>query len=162
MRGIHSEHAANSHRLERYQEALRQIPPPGCGCHTSLLSVANLGAIAGIPAQEIFEDIRQNIPEGSRRIFDREIQDAINKAMADHTGGTFTPRPRPVSIVKNGKEALKNIINQGDISDEADLWECSPYRILNEPKDDPSLLLNTFFDEKEYVFIGERYRSWGL
>ncbi len=159
MRGIHSERAAKSYRLERYQEALKEIPPPVCGCHTSLLSVANLGAIAGISAQEIFEGIRQNIPEGSRRIFNREIQAAINKAMADHIGGTFTPRPRPLSTVRNGKEALQNIINQGYISGEADLWECSPYRLWGEPKDDSTLLLSTFFDEKEYVFIGERYQS---
>jgi hypothetical protein len=157
MKGTqHAVRAVISHRLERYQEALEQIPPPGCGCHTSLLSVANLGAIAEIPPQEMFEDIRQNIPEGSRRIPDREIQDAINKARAEYTGDIFIPRPRPVSIVKNGAEALKNIIKQSDINDEADLWECSPYRILNEPEEDPARLLNTCFNENEYVFIGER------
>jgi hypothetical protein len=150
--------AANSCKLERYREALEKIPPPGCGCHTSLLGVANQGVIAGIDLQKIFDDIRVNIPEGSRRISDREIVDAVNKAMADHNGGIFTPRPRPVSIVKDGASALQRIIGLGDISDESDLWECSPIRLLDEPKDDPALLLKTLFDESDYVFVGERYQ----
>jgi len=156
-RTVYAKRTVKSSRLERYQEALQQIPPPGCGCHTSLLSVANLGAIAEIPPQEIFEDIRQNIPEGSRRISDREIQDALKKAITERIGETFTPRPRPVSIVKNGKEALQNIINQADISDEADVWECSPFRILNEPKDDPVFFLKTLFRDTDKIWIGEKY-----
>ena len=157
MRGIHADRVNNVRISKRFQEALRQIPPPGCGCHTALLSVANLGAIAGMLPQEIFEDMRQSIPQGSRQISDREITDAINKAMGDHNNGSFTPRPRPVSIVKDGRAALQNIINQMDIIDEADLWESSPIRLLDEPKDDPVLLLTTLFNESDYVFIGERY-----
>ena len=96
-------------------------------------------------------------PEGSRRIFDREIQDAINKAIADHIGGTFTPRPRPVSIVKDGAAALKRIIEQSDITDEADIWELSPIRIWGEPQDDTILFLLARFEPDNYIYIGDQY-----
>lgn len=117
--------------LERNFNALKQLPAPGCGFHTSQLSVANLGTIANKPAQEIFESIRQYIPVGSRRLSDREIIETINKAMADYTGGTFTPRP--ASLVQNGKVALQRIIDQNDFDDEAALWEISPTRQLDKP-----------------------------
>ena len=103
---MHAGHVTNCGRIDRYREVLRHIPPPGCGCHTSLLGVANHGTIAGRPPHEIFEDIRQNIPTGSRRISDREIREAINKALADHNGGPFTPGPRPLPVIQNGKAAL--------------------------------------------------------
>ena len=40
---MHAEHVTNCGRIDRYREVLRHIPPPGCGCHTSLLGVANHG-----------------------------------------------------------------------------------------------------------------------
>lgn len=119
--------------IEKYQDALKQIPSPGCGCHPSLLSIANSGAIAGFAGAQIFQDLRVSIPAGSRRILDGEIWDAVNKALNDHHAGTFTPKARPVPIVNNGKTALQRIINQGKYSDEYDLWEVSPIRLWCEP-----------------------------
>jgi hypothetical protein len=144
--------------FHRYLETLRQIPAPGrgLGCHTSLLGVSNLGVIAGIEPATIFHDIRASIPLGSRRISDREIQDALNRALVDHNSNSFTPKPRPAPVVQDGKTALQKIIQQSDISDEADLWELSPIRIHDEPKEDPVLLLGTLYKENDFVFIGER------
>jgi hypothetical protein len=92
--------------------------------------------LAGIDPQQIHNDFRRSIPPGSRKISDREIQDAIHKAMQDHNGGTFTPRPRPEPVVKNGKVALQKIITQAKITTEADLWESSPVRIDWPPEED--------------------------
>jgi len=142
---------------QRYREALRQIPPPGCGCHTFLLSVANLGTIAGIITQDIFGDIRQSIPEGSRRISDREIMDAINKALQDYQGRTFTPKPKPDPVAKDGKAALRGIINQSNITDEADVWEKSPIRLWGKPQDDTIQFHLTHFEPNDYIFIGDQY-----
>jgi hypothetical protein len=119
--------------VDRYNDALNRIPAPGGGCHTSLLSVANIGILAGISPEKLFDDMRQAIPEGSRRISDREILDAINKALSDHHNGTFTPRSRPAPVVLDGKVLLQKIINQGKYSDDADLWEASPIRLLGAP-----------------------------
>lgn len=142
---------------DRYTEALGCIPPPGGGCHPSLLSVANLGALAGIEPEQIHEDIRQAIPYGRRQIPDKEISDAIQKALQDHRGGTFIPRPRPKPAIRDGKAALQKIIDQGSILDEADLWEASPLRLWEYPQDDPVLLLDTLFEPADLVWIGERY-----
>jgi len=43
----------------RYHDALTSILPPGCGCHTTLLTVANYRVLAGLSAEQIFQDIRQ-------------------------------------------------------------------------------------------------------
>ena len=144
----------------RYIEALRTIPAPGGnGCHTSLLGVANLGIMAGKDPHELHEEIRQAIPAGRRRVRDSEITDAINKALVDHQGGTFTPRPRPAPAVRNGNAARQRIINQGRISDDADLWEESPVKIKCLPEETPGLLLSTLFEPDDLVWIGERHQA---
>ena len=142
--------------ITRYREALGSIPPPGAGCHPVLLSVANLGVLAKIDPQQILSDIRQAVPTGARRIPDREIEQAITKAMQDHTGGAFTPRPRPAPIVQDGAAALRAIIAQGKITTEVDLWECSPVRLLGVPQDDPALLLSTLYKPDDLLWVGDR------
>jgi len=143
--------------LARYQESLRSIPPSGCGCHPYLLAVSNYGIMSGRGADQIFSDIRGAIPQGKRRISDREISDAIRKALSDHSGGTFTPKVRPAPVVINGKAALQKIIDQGKISEEADLWEASPIRLLEEPKDDPVFMLEILYEKTDLIWMGERF-----
>jgi len=115
--------------IKRYSEALQDIPVPGCGCHPYLLTVSNYGVICDFSAEQIFTDIRRAIPQGTRQVCDGEITDAINKALADRTGGTFSPRQRTKPVVKDGKAALQRIIEQGKISDETGLRETSPVRL---------------------------------
>ena len=105
--------------LQRYRERLQSIPPPAGGCHTALSGIANLGfqsgfdnlknvrncAIPTLEAEKIFQDIRYVIPE---RWYLRSTITSIDV------------------IVQNNKTVLQNIINQGKISGEADLWETSP------------------------------------
>jgi hypothetical protein len=81
----------------------------------------------------MFSDLRSAIPKGKRRISDREIQDAASKALSDHRGGTFTPRPRPAPIIQNGAAALQRIIDQSKITTEVDLWEASPISLWEAP-----------------------------
>lgn len=119
--------------LASYNEALRNIPPPGCGCHAYLLAVANYGVISGMNPQQIHDDLRRTIPQGTRRIPDKEIQDAINKATGDHNGGTYTPRPRPKPVINDGKAARQRIIDQAKITTDVDLWEASPIRLWEAP-----------------------------
>jgi hypothetical protein len=144
---------------QRYYNALEQSPAPGqgLGCHNHLLKIANYGARAGIEPQTMFEDIRCHIPKGTRSVFDKEIQDAVNRAMTDYNGGTFTPKARSVSIVKDGAAALRGIINQSPIKDEADVLEKSPIRLWGEPKDDTVLFLFTRFEQDDLIFIGDQY-----
>jgi hypothetical protein len=119
---------------QKYKDRLSSIPAPGNGCHTALLGVANLGASAGMNGEKIFLDIRNHIPQGTRHVSDREIHDAVCKAIADHSTeccrGAFIPKPQ--LTVKDGKMALQRIINQAIIRDEADLWDLSPIRLWEE------------------------------
>ena len=75
-----------------YIQKLHSIPAPGNGCHTALLGVANCGIREGIPAEQIFADIRQYIPNGTRHVPDSEIYAAISKAKRDYIPYRSTSR----------------------------------------------------------------------
>lgn len=147
--------------ITRYNNNLPNAPAPGTGanCHGWIMSMANLGIMAGKDPQEIDADLRRAIPPGKRRLPNNEIPDAIHKAIQDHNGGTFTPRPRPEPVVKDGKAALQGIINSAKIKTEADLWESSPVRLWDEPQGDPVLLLETLYDPTDLIWIGERNQA---
>jgi len=143
--------------VDRYQAKLHSIPAPGTGCNPALLGVANLGILSGKALEEIHDDIRQAIPPGDRRVSDAEITRAINRALADHQAGTYTPKHRPAPAVNDGKAALLKILEQGKYIDEVDIWEASPLRIWDEPKDHPCLLLSVLYAPDDLIFIGELY-----
>lgn len=145
--------------LGKYQNALNRIPAPGWGCHPALLSAANYGVMAGKDPEQLKDEIHQAIPDGKRRVREQEVTDAVNKALQDHQNKHFTPKPRPKPIIQDGEKALQKIIDQGQITDDADLWEASPIRLLNEPDQDPALLLETLFEDNDLLFIGERYQA---
>ena len=125
----------NNYTLSKYEKRLAEIPAPGGnGCHSALLAVANLGVIAGLKPKKIFDDIRQNIVPGTRRVSDGEIFDAVKKALNDHSSKHYDLLiPKPKTVVRNGKITLFKIISQAKYYDEADLWEFSPVRLLEEP-----------------------------
>jgi hypothetical protein len=112
--------------------------------------------MSSLTADQIFSDIRQSIPQGARQIPDREITDAINKALADHKGGSFKPRPRPTPVVQNGATVRQRIINQAKIWDEADLEEASPISLTDEPQYDAALLFGILYKPTDLLFIGKR------
>jgi hypothetical protein len=153
--------------IERYESALRNLPAPGGGCHASLMTVANLGAIAGLDAATIEQDIRAHIPHGGRRVPDREISDAVRKALAecraapDRAGYAHrrrARRPAKPTPPFDGKKYLKTLLARGDGASDADLWELSPYRIIWEPGPiDAITLLETLYAPQEQLFIGTQY-----
>lgn len=143
--------------IKRYQERLSSIPPPGCGCHPYLLAVANMGVMCRLNIERIFTDIRMSIPPGNRRVPDKEIMDAIRKAETDHgCGNSKTFKPKPSPAVRDGATALKNIIQQSQVSNEADLLELSPVRITGTPQEDMILFLESLFVPSALIFIGDR------
>lgn len=140
-----------------YQDELHRLQPPGSGAyHGKILGIANYAAKVDLPPDQVVEDIRRHTKPGTRQLGYMEIESAVKKAYQE-AGSGFTPRPRPKPVVKDGKAALQKIINQGKISDEADLWEASPLRLWEEPKDDPALLLSTLYEPTDLVLIGERH-----
>lgn len=131
--------------------------PPGSGYHTDLLRKANYAAILGLEPGEAFTDLRQRTPQGTRRVSDREIRDALRKAYSDLGGGTFVPRSRPKPVIRDGEQALRQIIEKAVIHDEADLWEASPIRLMDDPEHDTILFLEVMFRPEDLVFVGTTY-----
>jgi len=146
--------------VRRYREALDTIPPPGRGCHPTLLRVANLGIAAGIAAESVFSDIRAAIPQGTRRVPDREILVTVDKAAKDAASATPAHRPRAWPSKTNpqvdGVRLRNKIIAEGS-RDEADLWEASPVRLGEAVPWDALLLLDLLYREEDYLFIGNLF-----
>jgi hypothetical protein len=136
-----------------YHQRLQSMPSPGQGRHPALLAIANLGILAGKPPADIHADVRQ--ATSAAPMPDREIQGAITKASADHLGAPmYKVPPKPAPLVKDGNAARQRIIDQGTISEDVDLWECSPLRLMESPGRDSAMVLKTLFKPWEFVFIG--------
>ena len=154
---------------QKYQQSLKSIPIPGegNGCHTFLLGVATYGIKAGMDKDQIFHDIRSQIPQGRRNVSDQEIRSAIERASMDtlpieaikgksivsiHEKPLFH---KPKELVK--AEYLDNLLKRGRGFDEADFWEASPVRLLDEPSNDALLLLDILYASSDILFIGDQY-----
>lgn len=142
---------------DRYQDNLNNPVASGNGCHGYLMSTSNLGVIAGIDPQQIHADIRRVLPQGKRPIPDKEINDAIKKALSDFGNGTFMPQPKPEPIVKHSDSTLRKIISSAVITTEIDLWESSPVRLMDEPEKDAVLLYENLFDGNDFVWSADRH-----
>lgn len=144
---------------EKFFDRLRALPPTGQGFHTALMGCVNYGILAGLSEHQIFALVKVSIPpDGSRKVLDRELSDAIKKAAADiptYTGnrrsGYVAPPPKPIS---NGQATRQRMIESSAISDEADLWESSPVRTDWEPAEDAHHFMERMFHPDEQVFIG--------
>jgi hypothetical protein len=156
----------NSTLAKRYADALNRIPSPGGGCHVALLGVANLGRLTGLSEADIFSGIRAAIPQGQRRIPDKEIRDAIAKAFRDCeplTEGAASERPAtrkqvPTTPPFDGPKYRQALIREGDGAGEVDLWELSPYRIDWEPgAEDALAVLRVLYEPNEFLFLGDTY-----
>jgi hypothetical protein len=147
--------------MERYREKLATLPASGGGgCHPALLGAASLGVMCGIPASDIFRDLRQQV-HGERSVPDREIQAAVNKAVSEHASGIAAALPhtgvrRSSRAVIDGPAALRRIVEQGRGVSEADIHERSPVRIDWQPEEDAFRVIETLWRPDDVLFIGTR------
>ena len=147
----------NTSTLERkYRYRLNNMPRPGEGRHQDSLGIANLGAMAGISPEQIHSDIRN--AAGSVPLSESEIRKTVLKADAEHAarGSTYIPPPKPAPVVKDGKAALKRVIDKGIFSDDADLHDTSPVRLNGSNEDDRATILKVLFNPGDKIFIGDR------
>lgn len=151
---------------DRYLNRLKEIPPPGSGvCHVSLLGIANTGLRAGIPPEQIRDDLLRHLKPGTRNVTEGEIDDAVRKAASDFkhpvtlsTGELYhryVPR-RPKPAIVNRDAVMSGIISQASVTTEEDLWEDSPIRITGDPGDDAALFLAVMFDPEDLLWVGDR------
>ena len=125
------------------------------------MGAANHGVYAGIDPQQIHDDIQRHI-HGSRRVSDREIKAAIQKALRDKgetvihydfkTGQRTMEKP-----FFDGEKVLKKLISQAAGVGEADISAASPINLNWLPEEDPQHLFKYLYQDDDLIFIGERY-----
>ena len=146
--------------LEKYEEKLANIPVPGGanGCHQALLGVANLGILAGIDPAAIIREIRSHTPPGKRQVGDREILDAVNKAMSDQKRGRhFEPPTKPE--IKNGSKLRDDLIRSSHVHHEIDLFVKSPVPLGHGTDQDPIVFLKAMYFDDDLIWIGDRHET---
>ena len=152
-------------RLRKYYCRLKNLPPAGVGkgYHPALLGVANLGCLAGLDDGTIFRDIRKHTKQDGRSVPDSEICDTLTTARND--GGDKRSRMR--SKAKKSKSILPHttcdyrnrLIQAGRKYSEENLKRRSALPIAENPLDSGLCLLDAFYANQEYLFIGPLYFS---
>ena len=149
---------------DRFTAALATLPRPGGnGYHPRLLGVANVGIRAGLPPADVAAAIRTHTPPGGRRVPDREIADAVHKALGGRTRAPQrrgVPRwrmPQPATPPFDAAGFMAARLAEGAGYGEADIWEASPVRIETRPEQEAALLLETLYAPGDVLFIGDRY-----
>ncbi len=142
-----------------FQAALFSLPcPGGNGYHPRLLGVANVGIRAGIPSPDVAAAIRANTLPGGRRVPDREISQAVEKATRDCGTGKVWHCPRSITRpVLHPAKLLLGVLAHGEGATEADLWELSPVRLDWDSERDAPELLRLLYSPDDRLFIGTRY-----
>ena len=139
--------------LRRYEERLKTLPPSGGGgCHPALLGCATLGVRAGVQPEQICRDLRGYV-HGSRIVTNKEIDEAVSKAMSDtdtRQRRQLPPQHRRV----DGGEALRRLVNAGRGAGEADVIEKSAVRIDWPPEEDSWRVIKALYAPDEHLYIG--------
>lgn len=147
----------------RVQNALASLRQPGTGCHGSLLGCSNTLVRAGLTPAEAEAAIRAHIPAGARRVPDKEIRTAIEKAQRDCTTrqrGAMTYRwqnPRPVAKPFDAAAFIAARLAEAEGIGEADIWNASPVLLNWPPEQDAVELLARLFDPGDVLYIGDQY-----
>ena len=146
----------------QYIEKLKAMPHSGGGgLHTALLGMANLGALAGLPREQVFADLRANV-QGTRRVSDAEIRQAINKAFDERgqLGHGVRHEPQWQAVVRppiDARKMLNAILHRGGDAQEGDLVARSPVKPTENPDCQNDQLLLGLYGQDDQLFIGERY-----
>jgi len=164
-------------RAEKYRNALNSLPQRGGGLHSALMSVCNLGVSAGIPEQDLFNEITAT----GRRFKPGEVAEAIAKAESDTGKRTgFKPHEKTSGeeiferLAKDKEKASalqKKLIQQGGEIDPfgADVWECSNPRPECFPRSgglegseccaDMLLFLRELYRSEDLLYIGSGFEK---
>lgn len=150
-----------SYVKDKFDLSVANLPHSGGGgLHCALLGSANLGVRAGMSRDEIFGAIRPAI-YGSRPVSDREIFQAIDKAIQDGTRGAPKPRSTPMSVPPSvdAGTLLRAILAKGEGRNEADLRRDSPVAISPDPSKETVQFLGEVYDGEDLLFLGRHVYS---
>ena len=118
-------------------------------CHRALLSVANIARNAGIDPNQAVEDLAAHI-HGTRRVSNREIQAAVQKAFST----TALPQAHTPRCRVNTSQLLDAILKRGAGFTEEALWDASPVRPDWPAECDAPEILRRLYAPEERLFIG--------
>ena len=151
-------HIARLRTLEKYHSALRNFPAPGQGKrHAYLLTCANLGSLAGIPSEQLIDEILVHVPLGGRRVTRMEVTNTVATAYRDRAEGykrTFAPKPKPKPRSDADRFWGEARALYGDCDPIGELWERSPVALDFPPQEGRTHLLAALYAEDEHIFIG--------
>jgi hypothetical protein len=153
--------------LSQYQEKLKAMPHSGGGgLHTALLSMSNLGALAGLARAQVFADLRAHV-QGSRRVPDVEIRQAVDKAFDERgqPGHGAGHAPQWQGVVRppiiDARKMLTAILQRGAKAEENDLVARSPVKPGEHIDRHSDQLLMELYEQDDLLFMGERYDIGG-
>jgi len=159
MKNLFTQHTCGQTPAERYRTKLEALPPTGEGYHPALLGAANLGVSEGLSDEDLFDDLRAHTDERGRQVPDSEIWQAIEKARQDR--GTFKQQKKePVQKINlpfTPAVFCRRLIEAGRQYSEAAFVNASSMHLSGHPADDSLCLLDAFYSENEFLFIGHRF-----
>lgn len=138
-----------------YLAFLEQLPRPGGGgAHRAIFAAGCHGARAGLTQEEVCADLCAKLPEGTRRVSDREIEEGVAAGFADVLGAASDERPRrPPALVAPG--TFDRLVERGRGATEADVASRSPVPLAGEPWETACRLLEALYRSEELLFVGD-------
>lgn len=143
--------SAAQNQAAKFYTSLGSMPAPGEGCHTALLSVANLGAKAGLDPDTVAEEIQNHIPPGSRDVPEREVWAAVDKAFNSKS------KSRDRGVPRVNPDYLAIVTARGRNTTEQKLSTLSRFAIPSDATEQGLMCLRHLFKPTDYIFAGTTF-----
>lgn len=138
---------------EKYHSRINSLPPPGGGgAHHAIYGAGCAGFRARMPLEQVIRDVREHLPEGTRRVSDEEIEQGVTQAFADMKGGRAKVRP-PVPAIAPG--VLQKLLEAGKGATVESIRARSPVPLDWPPAETSWRVLNALYDDGDQLFIGD-------
>lgn len=154
--------------LDRYHKTLEATPPAGAGLRWRYAyHVACRGIEAGLTMDTVDGDW-QAVCGGVRPR--HELRDAwrsaLSKGVAPKAGGYIhrpipKPKPHKPTLAPTQTDAFIAKARAAYPPDEAvaELWEASPYRLMDSPQHDAAALITSLYKPEDWLFIGGKIQT---
>jgi len=140
-----------------YEALMENFPAPGGGgAHVAFFKAGAFGYKANVPENQIFADVRKNLPEGGRTPTDDEIMTGISKgfAKAMHAELGGGDEVTVVTAAKVPRDAFERLVIAGHGSTISSIMARSPVP-LDFPEAEASWrVLEALYTPEEYLYIG--------
>ena len=152
--------------LSKYRQRLGQLAGMKGRRNASLLGLATLGVMGGLPDGQIEAEVIG--ASGHPPLTTAEVRHAIRTARRDtaplcdrpDTSRRWTPPPpKPPPLGSGAASFVRRMIDKGAGASFETLAASSPVSIPAEPSGQTCLFLKTLYRAAEHLFCGERFRT---